>query len=120
MDNDSIIKTICQLENINLDGWYPITEDGEKTKSEFDKRFILDRVYFWQQNNFRKRIRFVKYSTRCNYITLNISILRISNITKSKYTDGNEVYFKGYSKDVFLKDIEKPFKLKKIMEKMGR
>ena len=120
MDNDTIVKRICELENINIKEWHPITEWGEPSDIEFDKTFCLNRTYFWQKNNYKKRIRFVKYCTLSDYITICISKIRVSNITKSQHIDGNEVYFKGYSKDIPLKDINRPFKLNKIMKKMGR
>jgi hypothetical protein len=120
IDNDTIIKIICILENINLNNWISITENGNDSDSEFDKRFSLDRIYSWQQNGFRKRVRFVKYWTDGDYITVCISKMKISNITRNKLDDGNEVYFKGYSKDIDLRDIERTFKFKKIMKKMGK
>lgn len=120
MENDSIVKTICQIENINLSDWSPVTERGEQSDSEFDKRFSLDRTYSWQQKRFRKRIRFVKYRKEGEYITLNISKMKLSNIIQSRLDNGKEVYFKGYSKDIRLRDIERPYKLGQIMKKMGR
>jgi hypothetical protein len=83
MDNDKIVESICLLENININDWYPVTEEGEDSDLEFDKRFSLDRTYFWQHNSFRKRIRFVKYYTNTDHIVINVSKLRISNIIKN-------------------------------------
>lgn len=120
MDNDTIVKRICELENINLKDWHPITESGIISTIDFDLDFILNRTYFWKDNNYKKRIRFVKYSTRGNYVTLHTTKLRVSKITKSIHTDGNVCYFIGYSKDIDLRDIERTFKFKKIMKKMGR
>lgn len=121
MDNDSIMKSICNIENIDLTDYYPITEDGTKSNKDFDKVFSLNRIYQYEWLNYRKRIRFVKYRTDDNHIVLIVSKLRISNIIKSTYTLlGNEVYFKGNSKKILLKDIERIFKFKQIKEKMGR
>lgn len=118
MDNNYIIKSICKSENIDLTNYYPITEDGEKSDREFDKRFLLDRVYQYDWFNYRKRIRFVKYPNY-NCITLNISYLRISNILINPLNEHN-TYFQGKLIDIPLRQIELPFKIRLIKEKMGR
>lgn len=120
MDNDTIVKRICQLENIDLKQWCPMTEWGEPSDVDFDKSFPLNRTYFYQDNCYKKRIRFVRYSSIDSYITLHFTKLRVSKIIKSIYTDGNSCYSLNHSKDISLKDIERTFKFKKIMKKMGR
>ena len=115
MDNNYIIKSICKSENIDLTNYYPITEDGEKSDREFDKRFLLDRVYQYDWFNYRKRIRFVKYPNY-NCITLNISYLRISNILINPLNEHN-TYFQGKLIDIPLRQIELPFKIRLIKEK---
>ena len=119
MDNDTIIEIICQLENINLNDWYPMAEDGEKSDKEFDKRFLLDRTYQWEWINFVRRIRFVKYPNN-QYIILNIITMRISQVLRDQLNGGRAVYHLNKSINIPINRLELPFKLKKIMKKMGR
>ena len=121
MDNDSIVKRICQLENINLDNYHPVNEWTEKTDKYFDKNFSLDRIYMYDFLQFTKRVRFVKY-TNNDYITVIKLQLKASNIIINPLDDKGHhwIYHKEYIKQIPLEELERPFKLKKIKEKMGR
>ena len=44
-----------------MKNWKPINELGDFTDRDFDKRFELDRMYFYDTLLYRNRIRFVKY-----------------------------------------------------------
>ena len=119
MDNDYIVKRICDLENINLIDYFPMSEDGEKSDKEFDKRFSFDRTYQWKWINFKRRVRFVKYPNN-QYITLIITTMRISQVLRDRLEGGRAVFYLSKTIDIPLNKIELPFKLKKIMDKMGR
>jgi hypothetical protein len=118
MDNDTIVKSICQLENIDLTNFHPMTEWGEPSDVTFDLNFPIDRIYFWQGNNYKKRIRFVNYHNE--YVTLYLRTLRVSHITKTQRLNENACYFLENEKHISFKEIERTFKFKQIMKKMGR
>jgi hypothetical protein len=77
MTNEEIVKIICKIENLNIDNFCPINEWGDKTDKDFDTRFELDRSYFCEYFNFKKRIRFVHYPND-NYVTIFIIKLFVS------------------------------------------
>jgi len=118
MDNNDVIKSICQLENIDLTNYYPITENGEHSDKDFDKDFSLDRTYESSWRKYKKRVRFVIYHLNINFIYIHVCKLRISNIIKNPNNKDNKIYFKAQSKNLLLKDIERPFKLKKLLNEL--
>lgn len=117
MDNDYIVKYICKLHNIDLSKYEPINEDGEITNKSFDKRFSLDRTYQFIFNNYKRRIRFVKYDST-EYITMFKTTLRISRLLKHKFDKGMRVYTKDTEIDIHLDIIKRSIKLNKIKNKM--
>lgn len=121
MNNDEIIKYIILKEKIDIDLFFPITEDGQNSDSEFDKRFLLDRTYQYEYLNFRKRIRMVIYPND-NNITIYKNVIKISNILTYKIhnEDKPTVYTNEKQLKIPIKEIERFHKLKKIQLKMGR
>lgn len=113
LNNDFIINYICKKYNINLSEFEPINENGDLTDKSFDKRFSLDRTYQYIYNNFKTRVRFVKYSE--NEITLFKTNIKISNIIINRLEPNqNIVYSKNYENKINIKDVEKSHKLNKI------
>jgi hypothetical protein len=121
MDNDTIVKRICQLENIDLGNYHPTTEWGEKSDREFDKRFSLDRTYMYDFLKFTKRVRFVKYPND-DFVTLQKLNLKSSNIIVNPMDNKGKfwIYDKQCVKKISLRELDRPFKLNNIKKKMGR
>ena len=108
MTNDDIVNIICNLKKLNIVNFSPINEWGKITDQDFDKNFILNRIYENKIFNFKKRIRFVIYPNR-NYVTVFITNVFVSNIIKTK--EGKKIYFNERSEKISLIDINKEYNI---------
>jgi phosphoketolase len=117
MINDDIVNIVCKIENININKFNPTTETNEISTEEFDKNFSLDRIFTYEFHNFQKRIRFVKYSE--DKVTIFIMFLKISNLLMNESINIYKTYSKGRVVHISIKEIERSFKLKTIINKMG-
>lgn len=54
--------------------WYPINNNNEFSKEDFDKRFEIDRTYYFNGFLYKYHIRFVRYpnNKRINVFTTSI------------------------------------------------
>jgi len=67
-----------KINKLNLK---PITENGEISDKDFDKRFKIDRSYLYESLFYKARIRFVQYPNE-EYIRVYLTKHYFPNITK--------------------------------------
>lgn len=117
LENDYIVKYICKLYNIDLNKYEPINDVGIRTDTFFDKKFNLDRTYQFIFNNFKTRIRFVKYNNKeITYFKTNLKISQII-INRLESTE-NKVYSNEKTIKIPIKIINRLLKFDKIKKKI--